>query len=418
MESLDDFNHNITTNSVYFAYIHDNYKSIAEVEPGYVHVASNYISITGEPDHNLTLVMQTESIPMFQVKLSLELCKCPPGFILHNPYNNSALAGSKPYCRCPMDSSEDYLRLLRCLEKDFYSQIPARMWLGEVEIGKDVTSLLMGVIPLAYSYTENASYKNVLTDSEQLNDEICGPVHRTGHLCGKYLPGYAVAVNSANFECIPCNITSTTGFVRKLFAYISLTYGPIFVLFLMIIFFNIKLSSSATMGFILYAQMIGSGIFSLYPVVCMDCPKRKIQTAYETIYGIFNLNSLASLMNPFCLNEHFSTLDVICLEYAIAGFPLLMIILIYLILCCASRFRCHPMDSSTTRSKDKGEAGPRNTLIHAFTSFVLLSYTKFSLASTRTIVLSNLFDQIGETKQKRVFYAGNLTLDNPKFFFP
>ena len=417
LESLDDFDHNVTSNSVYLAYIHNNFRSIAEVEPGYSHVASNYISITGEPEHNLTLVMQTESIPILQVKLSLEVRKCPPGFILHSPYSNSTMVGSKSYCRCPMNSSEDYLGLLKCLQRDFQSQIPARMWLGEVKMEKNLTNLLMGAIPLAYSYTENASYKNILSDSEQLNDRLCGPVHRTGDLCGKCLPGYAVAVNSANFVCVPCNNTNTAEFVRKLFAYIGLTYGPVVLLFLMIIFFNIKLSSSASMGFILYAQMIGSGIFSLYPAVCVDCPKRTILTAYETIYGIFNLNSLASLMNPFCLNEHFGTLDVLCLDYAIAGFPLLMIILIYLILRCTSRFDCHRIDSSTARGKDKNKAG-RNTLLHAFISFVLLSYTKFSLASTRTIVQSNLFDLTGETKHKRVYFAGHLTFDNPDFLFP
>ena len=413
LESLDNFNHNVTLNSVYHAYISVNNKSqesIAKIEPGYAHVSSNYISITGQPEQNLTLVMQTESFPKLQVKLNLKITKCPPGFILY--YGNLSNK-SDSFCRCPKDNTENYLGLLKCLQKDFQSRIPARMWLGEVGAEK---SLLMGAIPLAYSYTENDSFKNIPIDIEQLNDGICGPVHRMGDLCGECLPGYAVTVNSAKFECIPCNISSTQEFVRNLFSYVGLTYGPIFVLLLVIIFFNFKLASSATMGFILYAQMIGSGIFSLYPVVCTDCQERKIQTAYETIYGIFNLNSLASLMHPFCLNEHFGTLDVICLEYAIAGFPLVMIVSISLILRCTSRFQCRKVGSSN--SKNNVHATPRNTLLHAFISFVLLSYTKFSLASTRTIVVSDLFDQTGETKQKRIFYAGHLMLNNSEFLLP
>ena len=58
--SLDEFDHNVTLDTVYFAYIFDDNGSLAEVEPGYTHVASNYISVTGMPEHNLTLVMQTE----------------------------------------------------------------------------------------------------------------------------------------------------------------------------------------------------------------------------------------------------------------------------------------------------------------------------------------------------------------------
>ena len=138
-----------------------------------------------------------------------------------------------------------------------------------------------------------------------------------------------------------------------------------------------------------------------------------MQIAYKTIYGIFNLNSLAPLMHPFCLSEHFGTLDVICLEYAIAGFPLIMIILISLIIRCTSRFQCRKAGSS-----NNVHTTPKNTLLHAFISFVLLSYTKFSLASTRTIVVSELFDQTGETKQKRIFYAGHLMFSNSNFLLP
>ena len=407
LQSLDNFGHNVTLNSVYYAYIsNDINRSIAKVERGYDHVSSNYISIVGQPEQNVTLVMQTENFPILQVKLNLEISKCPPGFVLQSNLSNKY----DSFCRCPKDNTENYLGLLKCLQNDFQSRIPARMWLGEIGAGKDI---LMGAIPLAYSYTENDSFKNIPNDIEQLNDGICGPVHRTGDLCGECLPGYAVAINSANFECIPCNISNTQGFVKDLFAYVGLTYIPIFVLFLMIIFFNFKLASSATMGFILYAQMVGSGIFSLYPAICTDCPKRKVQTAYETIYGIFNLNSLASLMHPFCLSENFGTLDVICLEYAIAGFPLVMIILVSLILRCTSRFQCRKAGSS-----NNVHAAPKNTLLHAFISFVLLSYTKFSLASIRTIVVSDLFDQTGETKQKRIFYAGHLMLSDSGFVIP
>ena len=408
LQSLDDLDHNVTLNSVYYAYIlsNDSNRSIAEIERGYAHVSSNYISITGQPEQNLTLVMQTENFPILQVKLNLEISKCPPGFVLQSNLSNK----SDSFCRCPKDNTENYRGLLKCLQKDFESRIPARMWLGEIGAEKDI---LMGAIPLAYSYMENDSFKSILTDIEQLNDGICGPVLRMGDLCGECLPGYAVAVNSAKFECIPCNISNTQGFVQDLFAYVGLTYGPILVLLLVIIFFNFKLASSATMGFILYAQMVGSGIFSLYPVMCTGCQKRKVQTAYETIYGIFNLNSLASLMHPFCLSENFGTLDVICLEYAIAGFPLVMIILISLILRCTSRFQCCKAGSSNSI-----HTAPKNTLLHAFISFVLLSYTKFSLASTRSIVVSDLFDHTGETKQKRIFYAGHLMLSDSRFLLP
>lgn len=417
LESLDNLGHNVTLDTVYFAYVFEGNRSIAEVEPGYTHVASNYIGITGKPKQNLTLVMQTDSFPILQVKMNIEIHTCPPGFILDDSDVIFSVVNNKQFCRCPKENAQSYRGLLKCFQEDFQSWIPARMWIGAMEVQQNSSVILMGRIPMEYSKTENASYKNVSIDFEQLDNGICGPVNRTGPLCGKCLPGYAVAVNSDKFECIPCNITSSAEFARHLFAYIGLSYGPVLVLLLVVIFFRFKLASSATMGFILYAQMIGSGIFSLYSALCDDCPAGKLQTAYETVYGLFNLKSLAFLMSPFCLNEHFSTLDVICLEYAIAGFPLVMIILISLAFRCTSRFRCQCVGSSVTKGKYVCNA-PQNTLLHAFISFVLLSYTKFSLASTRTIVVSDLFDQTGVTKQKRIFYAGHLTLLHFDFLFP
>ena len=97
----------------------------------------------------------------------------------------------------------------------------------------------------------------------------------------------------------------------------------------------------------------------------------QVQTPYETVYGVFNLN---------CLSEHFGTLDVICLEYVIAVFPLVMIVLISVICQCTSRCRCQCVNSSMYTTNLC--TAPQNTLLHAFVSFVLLSYTiKFSYRS-------------------------------------
>ena len=138
-------------------------------------------------------------------------------------------------------------------------------------------------------------------------------------------------MNSPNYECVPCdNIRQAPKFLSYLFAYIALIYVPIFVLFLAIIFLNFKLTSSAAMGFVFYAQMIGSEAFCLTAsALVTNRGYQNVETAYKIIYGIFNLNSLSFWMKPFCLNEHFNTLvqDVMCLDYAIAGFPLIMIAL-------------------------------------------------------------------------------------------
>ena len=100
------------------------------------------------------------------------------------------------------------------------------------------------------------------------------------------------------------------------------------VFFALIIYFDIKLASSAAAGFLLYAQIISAENF-LYSQPPSEAA-RVIRRIQMSIYGIFNLESFAFLIHPFCLNKNFTTLHILCLDYAVALFPLLMITIIYL----------------------------------------------------------------------------------------
>ena len=415
--AMDDLGHNVTNDSVYYAFISN---SSAKVEPGFNHIASNYISIAGSPgDHNITLVMQTESSRMINVKLDIAMMECPPGF-------NTTLRNNVTICAClPNLTYEDYLK---CFSQEFRSYIQVGKWLGKVD-GK----LLMGTLPLPYRQATKNSYRELPVNRSELDVKLCRSMKRTDVLCGRCVDGYAVAVNSPKYECVPCRSIPTTTFVGNLFAYIALTYGSIFALFLAIIFLNFKLTSSAAMGFVLYAQMVGSDVFSLTRSALVSSHHyQRIEIAYTTIYGIFNLKSLSFLMKPFCLNPNFNTLDVICLDYAIAGFPLVMIAMIYFVFRCTSRCHCprshrrtmdapDPSTSVSSRSvsaEQQPGTSNRNTLVHAFSAFMFLSYTKFCLASMKTMAMYELIDAQGNYVERRIGLAGHWRFTDHQFLFP
>ena len=423
LAAFDDLGNNVTKDVVYYAFIKNTSK--ANVQPGYDHVASNYIGISGpQGQKNITVVMQTENSRIMHVTLDISLNHCPPGFTL-NQTNKSANSST---CICPQDLT--YGNSIKCFAKELKSFIQVDKWLGALE--EDDGQLYMAPLPLYYRLPTSDSYRSLPQNVSQLNKILCGDVNRTGTLCGECIHGYAVAVNSPNYECIPCDgIGQAPKFVGYLFAYIALTYVPIFILFLAIIFLNFKLTSSAAMGFVLYAQMIGSEAFSLTTsALVTNRGYQNVETAYKTIYGIFNLNSLSFLMKPFCLNEHFNTLDVICLDYAIAGFPLIMIALIYFVIRCMSRFHCprrhrrfNPdiSDPSTSVSSQAEQQSPKSTtnnLIHAFSAFLFLSYTKFCLASMKTMSMYVLYDNREYYKERRISLAGQWQFTDHQFLFP
>ena len=155
--------------------------------------------------------------------------------------------------------------------------------------------------------------------------------------------------------------------------------------------------------------------------------------------GILNLESFATFLPPFCLDERFNTLHVLCLDYFIAAFPLIVIAMIFLAYrcksvkcyCCAvKRNEGHSTDSESVnqepsrwktlkiKRKKRRIKAPNNTLIHALMAFMLLSYAKFSLASIKTLVNNELFDSNGTTITRRIYLAGHLSFSDHQVLFP
>ena len=454
LEAWDDFNHNVTSDVVYSASVQDNSNLepslTAEVHPGYTYITSNYIRITGEPKSNVTLELQSEGSRKINILLNLTILKCPPGFAQFE--TNSGAVRMKFKCECPSESHQ-YRGYLKCSSKRQTSKIDMKYWYGPVEVegesGEEAVTYLMGITPFAYrvssQHTEvTERHKYLPKDLGAVEGFICGSTNRRGVLCGQCLEGYAVAINSLIYECIPCSSKSTTAkeFVKHLFAYIALTYVPIIIVFIIVIVFDVKLASSAAAGCLLFAQTISSGYFDVTAYTTLDIHAhgsalKVAQAIYTTIYGISNLKSFAFLIHPFCLNKNFGTLHVLCLDYATAVFPLIVIVTICLVYRYKSLFfKCNCFrwwrkkisvelelansnSASSPRVESSGQLSmPKNTLIHAFTAFLLLSYNKFSLASVRTIIISELFDEAGVSRYNRVYLAGHLSLSDSKFLVP
>ena len=421
--AYDDLSNNVTNDTIYSAQMLDEHsKSVAKVEPGFTYVASNYISILGKPGSNIKLRLQTEGSRTVHVVLNMTIQNCPPGFVCGENNIDCQSADLIAKCQCPTEEYT-YRGNLKCSTRRFSTKIDLKYWYGLVyfkQLNKNLS--LMGRVPLSYVDIQSmsAGTVNLPRNSDEVDKTICGNLSRTGVLCGECIEGFAVSINSQTYECVPCNSTAPGEFIKLLCAYIVLTYLPIMVFFLLIIFLDIKLASSAAAGFVLYAQTVSVRHF-LYP----EAPHgagRVIQTMLMTIYGIFNLESFAFLMHPFCLNKNFTTLHKYCLDYVIAVFPLVMIVVIYLLYKCKV-FPCKCRNKQKRTGLNRGTVSRKScckkpSLIHAFTAFMLLSYTKFGQASMKTVFITELFDAQGTTKDHRILMAGQLSFTDHKYLFP
>ena len=398
LEAKDDFKNNVTNDSVYYAYMDDN--APAKVKPGYTHVASNYISVTGEPNTTVRLTLQTQRSRMMHVCLNINLKSCPPGMTSSNSSDKKDVE-----CVC----CGDYRRHLHCSNVELNSTIDTTYWYGKV----NEATYSMGLKPIYFVsplINSTVTYTWLPLDQREVDTVLCGTINRTGVLCGRCLDNYSVAINSPIYECVQCNNRTTVEVFGWPIAYIVLTYVPIAILFSTIVLCNLNLASSAAAGFVLYSQIVSSDFFDIagYQLTYQS----SFRSVYTAIYGILNLKSFSFLLHPFCLinSSSFNILSALCFDYIIAFFPILVIIVIHLVFCCPC-YKCQQPSCTCKccRSLTRNiTSAPRTNWVNAFIAFLILSYSKFGLASMKTLQSSKLFDAKGETVDYRVHLAGHL----------
>ena len=57
----------------------------------------------------------------------------------------------------------------------------------------------------------------------------------------------------------------------------------------------------------------------------------RIAQSMITFYGIWNLDFFHMIYKPFCLSPQLSIIQIMCLEYAMAVYPLLLILVTYMV---------------------------------------------------------------------------------------
>ena len=388
----------------------------AQVSKAFEYIADNTIEFTGIEGESFTLELDSTTQRLWHLEMNVTIKRCPPGFTATGDT-------SKSVCNCAEEMAVSYNGEVVCDQGNFSAGLSGGHWIGEVE-----NKTLVGNCPPQYCFQSATRKYNILPRSfSELDSHVCGAQKRTGVLCGDCKADYGPAINSRSkqFDCVHCkhvNVAAHTTY------YILAVYVPLFILFLALIVFNIKLTAAPANAFILYSQVISS-TFDLsadgqIPLELSVNHSQSLLLAYQFPYGIFNLQFFEQLMKPFCLSSRFNTLDVLILDYGVGFFPLVMILFIILCVkvmgCC--RGRCHVSQNMPSASPCCGRVCRRlprigGSLIPAFASFLLLSYSKFTLTSSYIISHRPLIDEYGHSVDSRVYYAGHYSSESPEYVF-
>ena len=227
-------------------------------------------------------------------------------------------------------------------------------------------------------------------------NRICGYMHREGRLCGKCEEGYYPPVYSYTSKCVKC---PNHWYNWVLFVFEAFPLLTLFLVFVLV--FRVSATSAQLNAFVLFSQSLA--VPANVRVVLASVRNQNgplflfFVKIITTLYGIWNLDFLRTIYPPLCL--HVTTLQVIILEYSIAFYPLLLLMLIYL----ATKLQLHrvrgikclwsPFNNTLTNIRQI--VSLKRSIIDAFATFLILSYIRLLSVSFDLLMFTTVHNARG-----------------------
>ena len=209
-----------------------------------------------------------------------------------------------------------------------------------------------------------------------VNASACTPFHRTGLLCGDCEVGHNPLIFSYNLSCVECPDGH-----KNWWKFILVGFVPLTVFYLFVLVFNINMTSSRLHGVVWYSQFISTP--ALVRVVLLVYSKEDMKyLAVAKIdcvfYSIWNLDIFRSILPNICLNV--TTLQALTLEYLLALYPFVLILISYLLIVLYDRrvpvivTLWKPVNKVLAIFRESWDI--RTSVLDSFATFFLLSYMK------------------------------------------
>ena len=273
---------------------------------------------------------------------------------------------------------------------------------------------LMGPVVGAcfYNCEKNSSLKDELYyllpfDITKLNNYMCGHLNREGQLCGKCKENYSISVYSYDLKCVQCS-TGPFNWVK----YILAAFLPLTVFFVLVVSCRLSATSPKLLAFVFFSQIIAIGAnvrivlaaTESYPIAA------SLAKVIFALYGIWNLDFFRTLMPHICVNV--GTLQALALDYAIAFYPLILIVVAYtMIQAHTCNFRvisvmCRPFRRCTEHFRSQWNAG--TSIVEAFATFLLLSYVKLFNVSLDLLTPTHVYNVNGSSLGLYLYYDATI----------
>ena len=282
---------------------------------------------------------------------------------------------------------------------------------------KEISMFLAGNCPFLPNTKEIKSVylPENITNLTSFNEEVmCQDLNRKGVSCGKCNDHSAVAINSYSLECMNIKKCHNYNWIFVLLADLV----PVTLLFLIVILFDINITSGYANSYILFSQIASLQINIIFMMRQLALGAQNyLYPTYITLtlvsfYSIWNLDLRQTLSPDVCVGYGIGTIDSIALQYMSAFYGLGLIFITYCIVeLHGYNFRLivllwKPFSKCFTRIRRR--VNPTASLINAFATFLLLSYSKLAVTSILLLTPSYLYNQTGHHVSTVLMYDGTL----------
>ena len=238
-----------------------------------------------------------------------------------------------------------------------------------------------------------AKLEHWYSNQTQLDYHACQEVwKRTGLLCSKCMDGYGPLVYSYSMQCVPCSHSV----VKYSVALFLVSFLPLTVFCLVVMTLRVSVARPPISTFILASQVMASPQYlsllfvpeeheSYASSYVPDSQRETCWKLFAAFFGLWNLDILRSFYPQMCLTPHMSTLQAKFLEYLVALFPLVVLLVVYIsinlyyhhgyrVFCV-----CRPLIFGLARLRHTIDI--QTSLIDAFSTFIILSVIKIGYTS-------------------------------------
>ena len=355
-------------------------------------ITNGLIQIAGKPKETCRLKLKTDSDYQATKILNIRLLDCPPGFI----YSSDAAQ-----CKCLVNETYINPAIKSCDTNLFQAHYNPFYWIGYEP--DDAKNLLFGSCPYRYCYTDYAVQNQLLPQNASkavLDKYVCGSRNRTGLLCGECVEGYSVMMNSPTFACYKCK----DHHFGTLFLVLSY-FIPVTLLFLMIMRYDIRLTSGPVSAFLFFSQIISSQYHRNFDYFLNANSPATLSASNVllTIYSISNLEFFQHEEFSYCLFTKAGTVDALGFNALLCLYPIVLIIVYFILrklqyhgLLCRQCLVCLRL--------------PDNSVTHGICAFLVLSFAKINVTVFTILKSTDIshMDKTTSTFKTVVFMQGNI----------